>query len=84
MSFWSFKDGIFILTLKQSTISISFNIFFIDVVPIIISFLLELGGFFLISTKRVYKIGFENLGPICINSINLSISSTIIKDSGDL
>lgn len=84
ISFLSFKDGTFMHTLKQSTTSISFKISFIEVVPIIISFLSALGGFFLIKTKRVCKIGFENLGPIWINSINLSISSKTIRDNGDL
>lgn len=52
-------------------------------VPIIISFLL-LGGFLLINTNKVYKIAFENRGPICMNSTSRSISSNTIKDKGDL
>ena len=51
------------------------------VVPIIISFLFKVGGVFLIKTSKAYKTGFEKRGPICINSINLSMSSRIISDS---
>ena len=51
------------------------------VVPIIINFLFRVGGVFLIKTSKAYKTGFEKRGPICINSINLSMSSRIISDS---
>jgi hypothetical protein len=51
------------------------------VVPIIISFLFKVGGVFLTNTNKAYKTGFEKRGPICMNSINLSMSSSIISES---
>ena len=64
ISFFNFSPGTFKQTLKQFTTSISVIIIFSDDVPIIISFLSGLGGFFLIRTRRAYKKVFENLGPI--------------------
>lgn len=54
------------------------------VVPIIINFLFNDGGVFLINTKRACRTGLEKRGPIWMNSISLSISSKIINESVDL
>ena len=71
-------------TLKQSTRSRACKSYLILVVPMIINFLCEVGGAFLIRTKSDCRITFENLGPMWIYSMSLSMSSRIIKDKSDL
>ena len=83
MSLASCTDGTLQDTLKQSTRAKSWSIHFMEVVPMIISFLSS-GGCFLTRTKSVCNKRFENRGPTSMYSIRRSMSSKMIRDKEDL
>jgi len=74
--------GTFWHVLNDSTTARSCIVRFIEVVPMMSSFLSP-GGRFLISTSRVCSIVLENRGPMWMNSISLSMSSITISDRGE-
>lgn len=79
-----FKHGVFTVKLKHPVISNYFNVYALLVVPIINILWPSFFGIFFIKIRIAYKMGFENLGPMSINSIILSILSKTTHDNGEV